>query len=129
MPRMRLGGGAGGRSFRPQQQLDAKLADLGLGVRVCEKRSVLIRRRAEPAEDSSAAAVAAAAGEDNDAIQIMFGSVAATAAPAGGGGSSREEVRTPFMGFTTTPVKPPKRLGSNQRKSSNRHSSNTGMDA
>ncbi|GIL54873.1 hypothetical protein Vafri_10566, partial [Volvox africanus] len=134
MPRMRLGSGAGGRSFRPRQNLDAKLADLGLGVRVCEKRSVLIRRRAAPIEDSSAAAAAVAgagAGAEDDAtIQVMFGGVSATAAAAAGGLDNLQEgVRTPFMGFTTTPVKPPKRLGSNQRKPSNRHSNGAGGDS
>ncbi|GLI71136.1 hypothetical protein VaNZ11_016235 [Volvox africanus] len=131
MPPMRLGCGAGGRSFRPHQNLDAKLADLGLGVRVCEKRSVLIRRRAEPFDDSSATAVAdASAGAGDDvALQVMISGVASAAAAAAGCDNVQERVRTPFMGFTTTPVKPPKRLGSNQRKPSNRHSNGAGVDS
>ncbi|GLC46571.1 hypothetical protein PLESTB_001619700 [Pleodorina starrii] len=141
-PRKRMGtasGGGGGRggggSFRPCTSLDAKLADLGLGVRVCANRSVLIRRRTTPVtlpldgvdgggggDRSRGPAVVPSGGGggegDDEAIQTLL---SGSALGGGGGGAAAAaaglaEVRMPFMGFTTTPCKPPKRQASNPHR-------------
>ncbi|PNW79504.1 hypothetical protein CHLRE_08g358200v5 [Chlamydomonas reinhardtii] len=125
--------GSRGSSVGPlRAPLEAKLADLGLGVRVGGDRSALVRRRSTALSPDSEALPTTLEGADDETAPATTDGDGVEAAPpppprlrprvppSAGGGSAAVllDDGLPFMGFTTSPLVFTKReYGSKRAKS------------